>query len=310
MTGKRIFISGGAGFLGKHLVSALYDNNEITIYSRDEAKHYFMKKQYPKLRCIVGDVRNFDLMLRATRGHSVGIFAASLKQIEACDENTEEACQVIIHGALNSRRCAEENAFESASFISSDKSRAATTIYGGMKYVAGESFIVNPLQNGPHLTSIIYGNVTNSTGSIVPLINDSIRSKRELVLYNQEMTRFLIDIEDAVRLVIAAQKFSSCNIVPVANSFLIKDLFDIYAERFGLKYVMGVPRIGEKIHEIMASQEEVPRMEFIKEDGLFIMHQQAHMNTIHFPSGEYSSKDCVLSRDQLDEYLSKNNYFR
>ena len=62
ISGKKIFITGGAGYLGKHLIKRYYDNNEITIYSRDEAKHYYLKKQYPNLNCIIGDVADYDLL--------------------------------------------------------------------------------------------------------------------------------------------------------------------------------------------------------------------------------------------------------
>ena len=195
MENKKIFITGGAGFLGKNLIKRYYENNEITIYSRDEAKHYFLKKQYPKIKCIVGDIRNYDLLKRASQNHDIGIFAASLKQISSVDENYEEGVEVIIKGGINSRRVAEENNMEAACFISSDKSRAATTLYGSMKYVAGESFIVNSENSNTRLSTAIYGNVMNSTGSIIPLILDSIKNNRTLTLYSQKMTRFLIEID-------------------------------------------------------------------------------------------------------------------
>jgi UDP-glucose 4-epimerase len=130
MKSKRIFITGGAGFLGKNIINRYYNDNDITIFSRDEAKHYYLKKQYPNINCVIGDVRNYDLLKRVSKGHNVGIFAASLKQIESVDQNVEEGVEVIVRGAINSRRISEENNFESACFISSDKSRSATTIYG------------------------------------------------------------------------------------------------------------------------------------------------------------------------------------
>lgn len=257
MRNEKIFITGGAGFLGRNLVKKLYKDNEITVYSRDEAKHYYLKKRFPNINCVIGDIRNFDLLKRSSRNHNIGIFAASLKQIGAVDQNVEESVRVLIDGAINSRRAAEENNFESACFISSDKSRAATTLYGSMKFIAGESFIVNAEKSNVNLSSAIYGNVLNSTGSIIPLIWDAINKNYPLTLYSDKMTRFMIDIEDAMLLIEKGLNVSGYNVIPNLKSFLVKDLFEIYAEEFGLKYNLGEPRISEKLHEIMIAKEEI-----------------------------------------------------
>lgn len=309
---NKIFITGGAGFLGKNIIMRYYGDNEITIYSRDEAKHYYIKKQFPKVRCVIGDIADYDSLKRNSIGHDIGIFAASLKQIEAVDENYEIAVRTIINGAINSRRCAEENNFKSACFISSDKSRAATTLYGSMKFVAGESFIVNDHNNNVNLTTAIYGNVMNSTGSIIPLIWDSINKKYELKLYSEEMTRFMLSIEEAIDVIETAilSNISGYNVIPTAKSFLIKDLFEIYGEEFGLKYITTTPRISEKIHEIMISGEEIPRVTKMNNMKYFFMHYKKVFNELKLINNEYSSRDCLISKKELYNYLKSKNFYK
>ena len=307
MENKKIFITGGAGYLGKNIIKKYYENNEIAIYSRDEAKHYFLKKEFPNIKCIVGDIRNYDLLRRSSRGYDTGIFAASLKQISSVDENYEEGINVIINGGINSRRAAEENNMESACFISSDKSRAATTLYGSMKYVAGESFIVNSGDSPTRLSTAIYGNVMNSTGSIVPLIWDSIEKKRTLVLYSEKMTRFLIEIEDAITLIEETLKVNGFNLIPNLKSFSVKDLFDIYKEEFGLQYTIGEPRISEKLHEMMISKEEKPRTFFDAKKNVYFMHYKNIYNQLE---EEFTSDKVVLSKDELRKYLKLKEFYK
>tara|TARA_R110002012_G_scaffold238573_1_gene412361 strand:+ start:50 stop:988 length:939 start_codon:yes stop_codon:yes gene_type:complete len=308
MKGEKIFITGGAGYLGTHLVKRYYKDNEITVYSRDEAKHYYLKKQFPKINCIIGDIRNFDLLKKSSLNHTIGIFAASLKQIEAVDQNVEEGVRILVDGALNSRRAAEENNFKSACFISSDKSRAATTLYGSMKFIAGESFIVNAEKSNVKLSSAIYGNVLNSTGSIIPLMWDAILKDYALTLYSSEMTRFMIDIEEAINLIEYGLVLDGYNVIPNLKSFRVKDLFEIYSEKFGLKYVTGTPRISEKLHEMMVSKEETPRTEFIKSNNIYHMH---YKNVSPSPiKKEFTSDKVVVSKNELESILESYNYFK
>jgi len=308
---NRILITGGAGYLGKHLIERYYPNNEITIYSRDEAKHYYIKKQYPKINCIIGDIADEKNLIKAGKNHNIGIFAASLKQISAVDQNYEIGSKTIINGAFNSRKCAEENNFESACFVSSDKSRAATTLYGSMKFVAGESFIINDKKEyDVNLSTAIYGNVTNSTGSIIPLMWDAINNNYVLELYSEEMTRFMLDIEDAIDVIEVGLGVSGYNVIPITKSYKIKDLFEVFNEEFGLKYKTTQPRISEKIHEIMVSSEEIPRLKKHEGGNHFLMHHTNVYGDLTFANNEYSSRDTVISKDELRKVLINNNFYR
>ncbi len=306
---EKIFITGGAGYLGSNLVKRFYNDNEITIFSRDESKHYYLKKQFPKIKCVIGDIRNYQLLKEASKDHTIGIFAASLKQIEAVDQNVEEALQVIVHGAINSRKVATENNLKAATFISTDKSRGATTIYGAMKYVAGEAFVANSEEVQTRLTSVIYGNVLNSTGSIIPLIWNSIKNNYELTLYGEDMTRFMIDINEAIDCIEYALKKHNFNVIPNLKSFRVKDMFEIYEEVFRLKWKVGGPRISEKYHEQMISPYEKDRVTYDHEHNVFLLHNKNIYHETILSQNGLSSEECLVSKEELHAILRGYNYF-
>lgn len=308
--GEKIFITGGAGYLGRHLIKRFYEDNDITVYSRDESKHYYLKKQFPKVRCIIGDVRNAELLNKSVSGHTIGIFAASLKQIEAVDQNAEEALQVIVHGAINSRRAAIDNGLKAATFISTDKSRCATTLYGAMKFVAGEIFTLNAEVESCKLTSVIYGNVLNSTGSIIPLIWDSMSKGYPLTLYSEDMTRFMIDIDEAIDCIEYALNADGYSIIPNLASFRVRDLFEIYAEEFGFAWTLGTPRISEKTHEQMISPYEMDRTTYDEARKIYLLHYKNVYNEKRLPDSGLSSEKTVVSKEELRVLLAKHDYFK
>ena len=156
----------------------------------------------------------------------------------------------------------------------------------------------------------IYGNVMGSTGSIIPLIWNFIKKGSVLELYGSSMTRFLIDVHEAIDLILKSVNYENCNIIPIAKSFRVKELFDIYKHEFGLSYIETEPRTGEKIHEIMASNEEIRRMELVKEDNIYLLCPKKDIGTVDFADGEYSSRNCCLSKDELYEYLKCRNFFK
>ena len=182
-------------------------------------------------------------------------------------------------------------------------------IYGAMKFVAGESFIVNSNRSRVRLSSAIYGNVLNSTGSVIPLMWDAIDKGYELTLFSDKMTRFMIDIEEAMDLIEFSLEKDGYNAIPNLKSFLIKDLFEIFADKFGLKYKMGVPRISEKLHEMMFSIEEAPRTYFDQEKNTYFMHYEklAEDNRVNY---EFTSDRPVVNKEELEIILENYGYFK
>lgn len=127
-----------------------------------------------------------------------------------------------------------------------------------MNFIVGEAFIKTAEKSNVNLTTDIYGNVLNFIGSIIPLILDSIKNKYKIKLYSSEMTRFMIDVEVAVSIICNSFQFTGFNIIPNIPIFNVIYFFEIYKEGLGLKYILGVPLISKKTHEIMIFTEEVP----------------------------------------------------
>ena len=137
---------------------------------------------------------------------------------------------------------------------------------------------------------------------------DAINKGYELTLYSDKMTRFMIGIEEAMDLIEHSLEVDGYNVIPNLKSFLVKDLFDIFAEKFGLKYKMGVPRISEKLHEMMISIEEAPRTYYNKVLGTYFMHyENLAKNSIDF---EFTSDKTVVSKNELKNILETYNYFK
>jgi UDP-glucose 4-epimerase len=124
------------------------------------------------------------------------------------------------------------------------------------------------------------------------------------------MTRFLLDIQDGIDLIIKSLKYSGCTVIMKASSFRVKDLFEIYQEEFGLKFINSKPRTGEKIHEIMASSEEIRRLEYIENDNVYLLHPEREISNLIFPNNEYSSRDVVISKEDLKNFLRTKEYYK
>lgn len=307
---SKIFITGGCGYLGRKLVERWYNHHEITIYSRDENKHFNMRAKYPRVNFVVGDIRNYDRLKAASVGHDMAVFAASMKHIDSCSKNPEEACEIILNGAINSRRVAEENRIFRSCFISTDKSQSPSTLYGALKMAASEVFTSN-VPDGFYFNAISYGNIFNSSGSIIPKLNELVLREGGATLFSEEMTRFGMLGKDAVELIekVLGSEIHGKTVVPKLWSYKVKDLFDIYSERFGLKYLLGDLRRGEKLHEVMVPSHFSNNCTYSEVLGAYTFGEGIS-DRCYFPNNEYSSEDCSVSKEFLEEFLVDFDFFK
>ena len=268
---KNILVSGGTGSFGHQIAQELfqYEPNSINIYSRDEKKQYDMALEYSEQQNLffnIGDVRDPERTHDAMRGIDIVFNAAALKQVPSCEYAPYEAVRTNIIGANNIRKAAIDNEVEIVISISTDKAVKPINVMGMTKAIQ-ERVMLDPSYRGDKtkFVCVRYGNVLGSRGSVVPLFLECIRKNLPLPITNTAMTRFQLTLRESVQLVLWAavegrngdlwvRKMPAANIVDLAKalSLGITGGDDYPTEIVGI-------RPGEKIHEVLVSEEEMWR---------------------------------------------------
>lgn len=210
-----VLITGGSGYLGKGLISKLLqgDTRRICIYSRDEAKHAAIRAQFgndPRLRFFLGDVRDLERLKLAMQGCSHVIHAAALKRVDAIEYNVIEGVATNVLGSQNVVSAAMATpGLISCVLVSTDKACEPTTVYGRTKALAEDIFRTARAYapHGPIFTTVRYGNVAGSTGSVIPVWRQAMAEKRPCEIRDPDATRFWMTRNEAVDFVLDAVEF-------------------------------------------------------------------------------------------------------
>jgi UDP-glucose 4-epimerase len=328
LTGKRILVTGGTGSLGQQLIKRLLTGElglpeKITVFSRDEAKQHYMRLEFMHrttatddviyenwkgmLNFRIGDVRDSNALLAAARDTDLIFHAAALKQVPSCEYFPTEAVQTNIKGAENLARAIRENhlPIEAVIGISTDKACKPINVMGMTKALQERILIeANRDAPGTRFMCVRYGNVIASRGSIIPLFVDQINKGLPLTVTMPEMTRFLLTLNKAVDTVFKAFVDGSAGdtFVPKVPSAKITDVARALMGERDLPIVYTGIRPGEKIHEIMISEEECYRT---AESGDYFAIRpilpELRSATSADPAltSEYSSKHNNVSVDEL-----------
>lgn len=270
---KTLTITGGTGSFGstvlKHFLTS--DIGEIRIFSRDEKKQDWMRHtlqaEYPKyvskVKFFIGDVRNMDSVREVMYGTNYVFHAAALKEVPSCEFFPMEAVRTNIIGTDNVISAAVENKVERVVFLSTDKAAYPINSMGMTKAVA-EKVVGARAQtaydrSGTVLCCTRYGNVMCSRGSVIPLFIDQIKRKAPITVTDPNMTRFLMNLDEAVDLVAFAfehaepgdlfiQKADACTIGDLAKG-VMKLFGDTECKIIGSRH-------GEKLYETLMTREE------------------------------------------------------
>jgi len=331
LNGKRILVTGGTGSLGQTLVRRILSGElgqpeKITVFSRDEAKQHYMRLDFMHrntatddviyrnskdvLSFRIGDVRDYSSLLSAVRDADIVFHAAALKQVPSCEYFPFEAVKTNIHGAQNLTRCVRENDLKVTKVIGISTDKACKPInVMGMTKALQERILIEANRECPRTSFVCvrYGNVIASRGSIVPLFVEQIKNDQPITVTLPEMTRFLLSLDRAVDTVFAALQRGKPGetFVPRVPAAKITDVARALMRDKELPIVFTGIRPGEKVHEIMVSEEECFRT-YADGDYYIISPMLPELRGVEINptlDGEYSSKDNNLGFEDLRKLL-------
>ncbi len=267
-----VAITGGTGSFGSTMLRSLLQDNvaEIRVFSRDENKQDNMRNEIKdeRISFIIGDVRDISSVQTALRGVDYVFHAAALKQVPSCEFFPMQAAATNVMGSSNVIQAAMDNEVKSVVCLSSDKAVYPINAMGMTKALmekVAQSFARNYSDSHTRVNITRYGNVMMSRGSVIPLFLDQIRSGKELTITDPKMTRFMMSLEDSVKLVkhafmegdpgdLFVKKAPACTVATLVEAIcqITKQVGKVKLKYIGTRH-------GEKLYESLLGTEERAR---------------------------------------------------
>ena len=334
LKGKAVLITGGTGSLGKILTRRILTGEigtpkKIIIFSRDEAKQHEMRLEYmhrtvatdeviyrnfsERVEFRIGDVRDYHSVSSAVKDADFVFNAAALKQVPSCEYFPFEAVQTNVIGPENIIRAIRENRLpvDTVVGISTDKACKPVNVMGMTKALQERIFInANLSCPDTRFICVRYGNVLASRGSVIPLFHSQILSGGPVTITTPEMTRFLLSLNEAVDIIFAALREANAGetYIPRVPSARVVDVANVLIGSRPIKTVVTGIRPGEKVDEILVSEEESHRT--VERKSYYVI-KPILPELVRNPkekislTKEYSSGDDVMDGKALEQLLRK-----
>lgn len=337
LTGKNILITGGTGSIGFALVQKLlkFEPKVVRVFSNDEDALYSLGQKleaHKNIRLLLGDLRDISRLRRAIENIDVIFHLAALKHVSMSEYNPFEAVQTNVLGTQNLIEVAMAEEVGKVVFTSSDKAASPANVLGATKLLAEKLMAAANYYKGPRKTifsSVRFGNVLGSRGSIIPLLRMQIENYRKVTITDPSMTRFVMPMDKTIELMLKALKIMLGGEVFVFKMTALKvsDLVDVVTNMQALKSdckpeeikveIVGA-RPGEKLYEELMSEEEARRAVQIEDLFIVLPHitelfnklkdYYAKMGAKPVPLKPYSSREStLLSKEQIKKLLTRSN---
>jgi len=267
LNGKSVLITGGTGSLGKQLTKTILEKwpqvKRLVIFSRDEQKQFQMNQEFPEhkyagIRYFIGDIRDYDRLLRAFEGIEFVIHAAAMKHVHIAEYNPMECVKTNVLGAENVINASLATGVQNVVALSTDKAAAPINLYGATKLCSDKLFVAaNNIKGFRNLkfSVVRYGNVMGSNGSVIPFFLNK-RKEGVLPITDPNMTRFNISLQEGADMVLHAMEtaWGGEIFVPKIPSYKITEVAKAIGPECEQK-VIGI-RPGEKVHEEMITSSD------------------------------------------------------
>ncbi len=310
VSGSTVLVTGGTGSFGSTMVRRLLasDVGEVRILSRDELKQDDMRRALgdARVRFYLGDVRDYDSVHRASRGVDHVFHAAALKQVPSCEFFPLEAVKTNVLGSANVIEASNANEVATVVCLGTDKAAYPVNAMGMSKAMmekVAQAFARNNPTAATTVSTVRYGNVMMSRGSVIPMFVEQARAGLPMTVTDPGMTRFLMSLDEAVHLVehAFAQARSGDLFIRKAPACTIETLAQAVAQLLGVEADIEVigTRHGEKLYETLATREELSRAE----DQAEYLRIAVDARDLNY--GEYFDEGDPHEA-QLDDYHSHN----
>jgi FlaA1/EpsC-like NDP-sugar epimerase len=333
---QKILVTGACGTVGSELVKALLTNDhpmEIIGLDNNESDLFFLEQQYlddSRAIFFLADVRDREGLARAMRGVDIVFHTAAFKHVTLCERSPDEAINTNIIGVQNVIYAANLNRVKKVIFTSSDKAVNPTNVMGTSKLM-GERLMTaaNSSTRDRHtlFSSTRFGNVLGSNGSVIPIFQQQIKNGGPVTLTDPEMSRFVMTIEESVRLVIDSALLARGGEVFITKMPVVRieDLAQVMIEELAPVYghlpnqikieIIGC-KPGEKLYEELMSQEETRRAIELPHYFSVLPAFRGFYRSVNYEYDQQisdkvnnpyvSAEETPMSKEELRTFLIKN----
>lgn len=273
--GKKVLVTGGSGSIGSEIVKELlkFDVDTVRILDNNETGLFDLENELKdnRIRTLIGDIRDLDRLKRAFQDIDIIFHAAAYKHVPLCEYNPSDAVKTNVLGTQNVIDAAVYNKVSKVVLISTDKAVNPVNVMGATKLLAERLMIssnVYGVKTGTTFSCVRFGNVLNSRGSVIPLFKKQISKGGPITITDKEMTRFIMDISDAAKLILKSGlkarggEIFILKMPAVKLTDLSEAMIEYYAPKFGysaedIEVKLIGKRVGEKIYEELMTPDEV-----------------------------------------------------